>query len=62
MPMANLEFKTPSELLDDIVRLRKALEAIDAAAVSKKAGAAKKMQALAREALAQTNGMRETGA
>jgi hypothetical protein len=26
MGMANLEFKTPSELLDDIVLLRKALE------------------------------------
>jgi hypothetical protein len=29
MGMANLEFKTPSELLDDIVRLRKALEQRD---------------------------------
>ncbi|UVO33932.1 hypothetical protein KUL72_20680 [Bradyrhizobium arachidis] len=30
MPMATLELKTPSELLDDIVRLRKSLEQIAA--------------------------------
>jgi hypothetical protein len=56
MGMANLEFKTPSELLDDIVRLRKALEQIDAVAVSKQAGAAVKMQRIARAALAVRQG------
>jgi hypothetical protein len=40
---------------------RLALEEIDAVAVSKKAGAAKKMQAIARRALAPTNGERDSG-
>jgi hypothetical protein len=61
MGMANLEFKTPSELLDDIVRLRKALEQIDAIAVTKKAGAAVKMQRIARAALALRQGERNSG-
>jgi len=56
MGMANLEFKAPSELLDDIVRLRKALEEIDAVAVTKKAGALVRMQRIARAAL--SNGER----
>lgn len=37
---------------DEIERLRSALEEIDAVAVSKRAGAAKRMQAIARRALA----------
>ncbi len=36
---------------DEIQRLRRALEKIDAIAVMKKAGAAKRMQEIAREAL-----------
>jgi len=38
---------------------RMALEEIDSVAVSKKAGAAKKMQAIARRALTNTSGIRE---
>jgi hypothetical protein len=38
-------------LTAEVVLLRNALEAIDAVAVAKKAGAAKKMQAIARAAL-----------
>ncbi len=45
-------------LRDEIVWLRAALTGIDAIAVAKGAGAAKKMQALARDALAFSNGMR----
>jgi hypothetical protein len=39
---------------------RMALEEIDAVAVSKKAGAAKKMQAIARAALSNSSGVRNT--
>ncbi len=41
---------------DEVWRLRRALEKIDAIAVMKKAGAAKRMQEIAREALALSNG------
>lgn len=54
--LAKLEFKTPSELLNEIMFLRSALKTIDDIAVSKKAGAAKKMQEVARIALAHPNG------
>ena len=49
--VTNLELKTHGELLDDVVRLHKALRDIDNIAVGKKAGAAVKMQAIARKAL-----------
>ena len=45
----------------EIGRLRAALEGIDAIAFGKKVGAAKKMQVLAREALAFSNGAQFSG-
>lgn len=62
MGMAKLEFKTPGDLLDEIMLLRSALKAIDDIAVSKKAGAAKKMQEVARIALAHPNGHHQSEA
>lgn len=51
MPMAKLELKTPSELLDDIVRLRKALEDIAYMDDFLTGESAKHMQRIARRAL-----------
>jgi len=56
MGMVNLELKTPTELLNEIILLRSALMAIDGIAIRKKAGALKKMQEIARDALANSNG------
>lgn len=58
MGMVKLELKTPSELLSEVMFLRNALKTIDDIAVSKQAGAAKKMQEVARIALAHPNGER----
>lgn len=60
MGTVKLELKTPTELLNEIMFLRNALKTIDDIAVSKKAGAAKKMQDVARIALAHPNGIRES--
>jgi hypothetical protein len=47
---------TVEGMAQEMARLRKALEEIDAVAVSKKAGASVKMQRIAREALALSRG------